>query len=224
MPIVLLLSLLLRDITPEVGVTGSVYCAGRTARHHHHHESHTENSSLSVLVQLMPLLLILLMSLASSLLSSDPVYSLTANRLGCHTHHRTCSTRKHWKKYILVTLVFYRAEIILTKSFRCCLRLEFVVTISPCVGMSSLIFFYFAVNTLTNAWLLNCMCRTSLSLTLLVSIRAAWGGSSIKSRRTTSPPLGTAAIRSATTVSYTNRVHLKTHPVGSTWIIGEVLG
>lgn len=47
--------------------------------HHHQHESHTEQSSLSVLVQLMPLLLILLMSLASSLFSADPVYSLSPN-------------------------------------------------------------------------------------------------------------------------------------------------
>ncbi|KAF2359674.1 protein of unknown function DUF1977 DnaJ-like [Trinorchestia longiramus] len=52
--------------------------AGRN-RHHHNHESHTEQSGLSVLVQIMPLLLILLMSLASSLFSSDPVYSLSPN-------------------------------------------------------------------------------------------------------------------------------------------------
>ncbi|XP_063585179.1 dnaJ homolog subfamily B member 12-like [Penaeus indicus] len=44
---------------------------------HHHQAAHSEQSNLSVFLQLMPLLLILLLSLASSLLSSDPTYSLS---------------------------------------------------------------------------------------------------------------------------------------------------
>ncbi|KAB7498282.1 DnaJ-like protein subfamily B member 14 [Armadillidium nasatum] len=49
----------------------------RTTTHHHHETSHADQSSLSVFLQLMPLLLILLLSLFSSLLSSDPIYSLS---------------------------------------------------------------------------------------------------------------------------------------------------
>nr|XP_027235309.1 dnaJ homolog subfamily B member 14-like [Penaeus vannamei] len=48
---------------------------------HHHQAAHSEQSNLSVFLQLMPLLLILLLSLASSLLSSDPTYSLSPTRL-----------------------------------------------------------------------------------------------------------------------------------------------
>ncbi|KAK7068717.1 DnaJ (Hsp40), subfamily B, member 12, partial [Halocaridina rubra] len=49
-----------------------------SASHGHHHQpAHSEQSNLSVFLQLMPLLLILLLSLASSLLSSDPTYSLS---------------------------------------------------------------------------------------------------------------------------------------------------
>ncbi|XP_066937461.1 dnaJ homolog subfamily B member 12 [Macrobrachium rosenbergii] len=44
---------------------------------HSHQAAHSEQSNLSVFLQLMPLLLILLLSLASSLLSSDPTYSLS---------------------------------------------------------------------------------------------------------------------------------------------------
>ncbi|XP_045597886.2 dnaJ homolog subfamily B member 14 isoform X1 [Procambarus clarkii] len=46
-------------------------------RGNQHQASHAEQSNLSVFLQLMPLLLILLLSLASSLLSSDPTYSLS---------------------------------------------------------------------------------------------------------------------------------------------------
>lgn len=49
--------------------------------HHNHQAPHAEQSNLSVFLQLMPLLLILLLSLASSLLSSDPTYSLSPTRL-----------------------------------------------------------------------------------------------------------------------------------------------
>lgn len=48
---------------------------------HQHQAAHAEQSNLSVFLQLMPLLLILLLSLASSLLSSDPAYSLSPTRL-----------------------------------------------------------------------------------------------------------------------------------------------
>ncbi|KAG0727033.1 DnaJ subfamily B member 14 [Chionoecetes opilio] len=44
---------------------------------HNHQATHAEQSNVSVFLQLMPLLLILLLSLASSLLSSDPTYSLS---------------------------------------------------------------------------------------------------------------------------------------------------
>lgn len=44
---------------------------------HNHQAAHAEQSNVSVFLQLMPLLLILLLSLASSLLSSDPTYSLS---------------------------------------------------------------------------------------------------------------------------------------------------
>ncbi|XP_068221192.1 dnaJ homolog subfamily B member 12 [Palaemon carinicauda] len=44
---------------------------------HSHQTAHSEQSNLSVFLQLMPLLLILILSLASSLLSSDPTYSLS---------------------------------------------------------------------------------------------------------------------------------------------------
>ena len=48
---------------------------------HNHQAAHAEQSNVSVFLQLMPLLLILLLSLASSLLSSDPTYSLSPTRL-----------------------------------------------------------------------------------------------------------------------------------------------
>lgn len=55
---------------------------GYTRGHQHNHQAgHAEQSNLSVFLQLMPLLLILLLSLASSLLSSDPTYSLSPTRL-----------------------------------------------------------------------------------------------------------------------------------------------
>ncbi|KAK3879655.1 hypothetical protein Pcinc_015799 [Petrolisthes cinctipes] len=51
---------------------------GYARGHQHNHQAgHAEQSNLSVFLQLMPLLLILLLSLASSLLSSDPTYSLS---------------------------------------------------------------------------------------------------------------------------------------------------
>ncbi|XP_018009018.1 dnaJ homolog subfamily B member 12-like isoform X2 [Hyalella azteca] len=71
--------------------------AGGRTRQHQHHESHTEQSGLSVLVQIMPLLLILLMSLASSLFSADPIYSLSPNSK--YTEHRV-TPKLHVSYYV----------------------------------------------------------------------------------------------------------------------------
>ncbi|CAL4068326.1 unnamed protein product [Meganyctiphanes norvegica] len=65
-----------RGHTWERAGTGGTM-GGRGGRHSHQQGAHSEQSNLSVFLQLMPLLLILLLSLASSLLSSDPTYSLS---------------------------------------------------------------------------------------------------------------------------------------------------
>ncbi|KAG7175150.1 DnaJ subfamily B member 12-like, partial [Homarus americanus] len=62
----------------RAGAGGRSYNSQRGAQHQ---AAHAEQSNLSVFLQLMPLLLILLLSLASSLLSSDPTYSLSPTRL-----------------------------------------------------------------------------------------------------------------------------------------------
>ena len=58
----------------------TAYRHQRSTHHHHHDSSHSEQSSLSVFLQLMPLIVILMLSLASSLLNSEPTYSLSATR------------------------------------------------------------------------------------------------------------------------------------------------
>lgn len=61
---------------------GGGHGSGYSGQQGHNHQSgHAEQSNVSVFLQLMPLLLILLLSLASSLLSSDPTYSLSPTRL-----------------------------------------------------------------------------------------------------------------------------------------------